>query len=202
MLDDFALCNSSATTPRMSNKQIILLDVDGLLANFVQGLIDTMSLPIKHDDWDSWSYHQKLGISDADMWAATHGDDWWLNLKPYPWAGYLVNSLKEFADVIYCTSPSLASDCTRQKIDWLRKHGFMSEAKNDYVIGPHKHLLARSGAILIDDSEANVSAFRNHSGVAWLFPAPWNVERCVDSFEMDGKIKSIIRTAWDVASEV
>ena len=186
----------------MENKQVVLLDMDGVIVNWIQGLIDTMALPIKHDDWDSWSYHQKIGISDSEMWAATHGDDWWLNLEPYPWATYLVNSLKEFSDVIYCTSPSLASNCTSQKIDWLRGHEFMSAYKNDYVIGPYKHLLARSGAMLIDDSESNVSAFRNHGGVAWLFPAPWNVGRCVGGIEMDGKIKSIIRSAWDVASEV
>jgi hypothetical protein len=161
-----------------------------------------MSLPIKHDDWDSWSFHLKLGISDNEMWAATRSvSDWWLNLEPYPWATYLVNSLKEFSDVVYCTSPSLDSDCTRQKIDWLRKHGFMSEDKNDYSLGPFKHLLAKSGAILIDDSETNVNAYRDSGGVAWLFPAPWNVARSFHSADMHRKIESILRSAWDIASD-
>ncbi len=48
---------------------------------------------------------------------------------------------------------------------------------NDYVIGPHKHLLAKSGGILIDDSDTNCQKFRLSGGTPILFPQPWNEMR-------------------------
>lgn len=157
--------------------QIFLLDIDGVLANFVQGLIDSTGWDITHDEWSSWSHHRTLGISDNQMWHPTNLEDWWVNLNPYPWALDLVLSLKEIGQVIYCTSPSISSSCPGQKIDWLRKHGLMGNRENSYQIGPHKDLFAKSGAILIDDYDINVSKFREANGKAILFPQPWNENR-------------------------
>jgi 5'(3')-deoxyribonucleotidase len=161
------------------SKQIFLLDMDGVIADFVSSLIVSLGVEnvSTHDDWTSWSYHQTIGITDEQMWKATHPDGWWLALKPYPWAHELVSMLKSRGQVIYCSSPSLKPNCASEKVQWLRNHGFMMESENAYSLGPHKELAARSGAILIDDSDSNYEKYVAAGGEAWLFPQPWNKNR-------------------------
>lgn len=156
---------------------VILLDVDGVICNFVEGLIRSHNWFITHDEYASWNHHRHLGMTDSDMWAPTNDGVWWTKLRPYPWAMYLVSELRERGEVIFCTSPSLDSTCPSQKVTWLRKHGFMSERKNDYQIGPRKELNAKSGAILIDDADSNFEKYVEHHGDAILFPQPWNANK-------------------------
>ena len=55
----------------------------------------------------------------------------------------------------------------------------MPQRRNDYQIGPRKELNAKSGAILIDDSDDNIRKYREAGGTAILFPQPWNERRLV-----------------------
>ncbi len=153
---------------------IFLLDVDGVLCDFVGGLIKSHGWPITHNEYTSWNHHRTFGVTDAEMWEPTNSGKWWLELEPYPWALRLVCQLQKLGEVIFCTSPSLDATCPSQKVQWLRNHGLMHSRKNDYQIGPRKELNAKSGAILIDDSDSNVTKFREHGGKAILFPQPWN----------------------------
>lgn len=159
---------------------ILLLDMDGVLVNFVDGIISSFGIEAKHDDWASWNYHKELGFTDEQMWAPTREAGWWEALNPYPWAGELVEYLRSSGfKVIFCTSPSTDSKCPMEKVNWLRKHGLMDHGKNDYQMGPMKELNAMSGAILIDDSDANVEKYQNAAGKAILFPQPWNNGRSI-----------------------
>lgn len=159
----------------------ILLDVDGVLCNFIDGIIKSKGLDITHDEWVNWNHHRYLGMTDEEFWDITRSPEWWLNLQPYPWASDLILVFNDLFDVVYCTSPSLDSSCPSQKVEWLRRQGFMSNSRNDYVIAPKKELLARPDAILIDDSHENCDKFRLAGGKAIVFPQPWN------SVEVDGK---------------
>lgn len=152
----------------------ILLDMDGVVANFVQGLIDTHEWNITHEEYDSWNWHRKL-MTDREMWAKTEVKDWWLNLKPYPWANELYSKLSLISNIIFCTSPNNDPECPSQKVKWLIKHNFMYN--NNYQIGKKKELNAASGAILIDDSDDNIEKYREAGGKAILFPQPWNKNR-------------------------
>lgn len=157
----------------MSHEHIILLDMDGVIVNFIDGIIKSLELDLSHDDWATWDYHEKLGISKSAFWRAMHEKDWWRSLLPYPWASELVRELKKDYEVVYCTSPSLDSSCPSQKIEWLRDYCFMG-MENAYQIGPMKCLNARSGAILIDDYDVNVDNYRMAGGRAITFPQAWN----------------------------
>lgn len=160
----------------------ILLDVDGVLCNFIDGIIKSKGLDITHDQW-KLNHHIHLGLTDEEFWDITRVPDWWLNLQPYPWASDLIGLFNDFFDVVYCTSPSLDSSCPSQKVEWLRRHGFMSETRNDYIIAPKKELLARPDAILIDDSFDNCDRFRLAGGKSIVFPQPWNSVRATDKVE-------------------
>lgn len=153
---------------------MILLDVDGVLANFIGSLIASLGLDISHDDWVTYDHHRTLGLTDDQMWAATRTPGWWSELYPYPWAHEIMSRLREIdPDIIFSTAPSADPKCAAEKIDWLRSYGFMG-SRNDFMIGPHKHLMAKSGALLIDDSDKNIAAFRTAGGLALTFPQPWN----------------------------
>ena len=164
---------------------IILLDVDGVVCNFVGGLIASHGWPIKHEEYTSWNHHRTLGMSDEEMWRPTNDGKWWTNLQEYDWAKRLVSELRQVGEVIFCTSPSLDATCPSQKVAWLRATGLMDSSKNDYQIGSRKELNAKSGAILIDDSDSNVFKYREHGGAAVLFPQPWNRSKTYSGDKVD-----------------
>lgn len=168
------------------NRPVILLDMDGVIANFVDQVIATFGWDIKHDDYSSWAYHQQMGLTDQQFWARIDSD-FWGRIEPYPWARSLVSHLRDKGEVIFATSPNLDSETPSAKVRWLRKHGLMSPLWNDYMIGPHKHLMANKQTILIDDSDSNVEKFRAAGGNAILFPQPWN-ERKADMADRAGRV--------------
>ena len=151
--------------------------MDGVLANFVGGIIKSHNLGITHDECDCWDFHRKHGLTDEQFWSPTNDGKWWTELEEYPWSKRLVLELRRLGEVIFCTSPSLDATCPSQKVAWLRSTGLMHENKNDYQIGGRKELNAGSGAILIDDSDSNVEKYRYCGGEAILFPQPWNKAR-------------------------
>lgn len=158
---------------------LILCDMDGVIANWVDGIIATHKWQTTHDDFRTWNHHEAFGFTEQQMWEPTFDGKWWSKLEPYPWANELVCELMELGDVIYCTSPNRDATCPSQKVQWLRHHGFMDEDGTNYQIGKRKELNAASGAILIDDSDANVQKYRDAGGIAILFPQPWNQARDV-----------------------
>ena len=162
----------------------VLLDMDGVIANFVQGQIDSQGLDITHNEWASWDFYQTLGLTDDQMWAPTFVDGWWSNLKVYDWAKDLVKFLRQTHKIVYCTSPSVDHKCPGEKILWLRQNGFMSWTRNDYQIGPNKELNAKSGVILIDDSDANGIEYTAQGGNFILFPQPWNANGYISEHSM------------------
>lgn len=156
---------------------LFLVDVDGVICDFISGLIKSHGWDMKHDDFASWSHHHSIGVTDEEMWSVTNDGEWWTKLPEYTWAQALMAGIRSRGDVVFCTSPSHDHTCPSQKVKWLRDHGFLGERSCDYQIGPRKELNAKSGAILVDDSDSNVSKYREAGGTAVLFPQPWNAGR-------------------------
>lgn len=70
---------------------------------------------------------------------------------------------------------------------------------NEYQIGPKKELNAKSGAILIDDSDKNVENYRAAGGCAILFPQPWNKNSQYIESRTDyvlTTLDNILKTNW------
>ena len=151
----------------------VLLDVDGVLANFVGGIIKSLGLSVDPHDCQVSDWHYVLGISDEEFLAPTMESGWWERLEPYPQALQMVRSIRNETSVVFATSPTYGPACASEKVRWLIGHGFLPAQSTDYMIGPHKHLMAGRG-YLIDDSDKNVAKFRKYGGNAFLFPQPWN----------------------------
>lgn len=176
---DFDLSTWSAYQgwKRMTGIAHILIDLDGVLADFVTAALDVQGLP--NVVVDRWEMHECCGLTASDFWGTIdrQGYEFWANIDPYPWKDELLALLPTTFTV--STTPSRHPNCAAGKTAWMHQHfrGTNGKVFRDYLIGEHKHLLAAPGRVLIDDSDKNCVKFCEHGGEAILFPQPWNKNR-------------------------
>jgi 5'(3')-deoxyribonucleotidase len=163
----------------MKQRQI-LLDMDGVLSNFVEGAIGQLNRELATDltvkeyvqkgyGWNMWEPYE---ITPNAWWSLLEKDpNIWSNLKPFPWAKQLYNKLKEFGEVTILTAPSENPYCAAQKIGWL--YGHLGINSSSVMIGSRKYLMAGNG-ILIDDYPKNVKDFTEAGGEGIVVPSNWN----------------------------
>lgn len=165
---------------------IIFLDVDEVLADFVGGACRTWGISKEEVEavWNrgTWEIVPPLskalkrgGVrgpdNDDEFWQKIHhvGEDFWTNLDPLPWAKDVVSYLSSLTkDWYVVSSPSLCPTSYSGKVKWFR--WFFGETFNQFILTTHKHLLARRDAVLIDDRESNLSAFKKAGGGTVVFP--------------------------------
>jgi 5'(3')-deoxyribonucleotidase len=150
----------------------ILLDCDGVLADFVTGTLKAHNRSEKHDDVGYWDYYLDWGMTAEEFWAPTKGWEFWNDLPKYPWADYLYQSLSDLGKVIIVTSPSDCPFASAGKTMWLQRN-FGIRAK-DIFIGGQKDAMALPTSVLVDDYPKNIEAFAKEGGKTVLFPQPWN----------------------------
>lgn len=152
----------------------VLLDLDGVIIDWVQGYIDWYEIDHVIDEHTSYD-----GI---DKWAAEKGmsrsesyrgltEEFWLGLKTFPWAPVMLDFLEPFRPVIL-TSPTLDNAGYRQA--WIAKNMPKYFRQKRYLIGPAKWAAASPNALLIDDKPENLEAFEAVGGHTIRFPQPWN----------------------------
>lgn len=166
---------------------VILLDMDGVLSDFVSSV--SRISPNPHDVYNKSESKRMFGNSEGspleeefsfdsvnEMWKTIDagGVDFWANIPAYPWAKHLIDVLSEFkARIVVCTSPSLSENSAAGKVIWLKKF-FETENFRDYMITPAKWAAASENTFLIDDHEGLIEKFKNRGGNGALWPAPWN----------------------------
>lgn len=148
----------------------ILLDMDGVTTNFVQGVADDFGVDV--EILDCWGLWTPLEISETEFWKWLNGKSakWWADLEPYPWAQELYELCRSIAPVTFATSPSKSPASYAGKRRWLDRHF----GKVDAMFGHQKELMSKSGVVLIDDADKNVNSFQ-YPGMTVLFPQPWNL---------------------------
>jgi 5'(3')-deoxyribonucleotidase len=157
----------------------ILLDMDGVIADFVSASLEVAKIPLTHDEVNMWDYYKPY-MTEKEFWTSIDTEpEFWRNIKPYPWAKRIVELCRSIAPTYFCSSPSQHHVSASDKILWLRTHGFMEHDKNDYLLTSHKWMAAGPGRILIDDSTHNVDSFNARGGLGLTFPQPWNEGRCI-----------------------
>jgi 5'(3')-deoxyribonucleotidase len=153
-------------------KPIILLDMDGVIADYVSGALISLGLDINTPITDM-EMAECLGITKEEFYAPQMADpDFWINLKPYPWMNELVDLVRSHGEVYIATAPNRHRG-VGDKIEWCRQHlGDWTQGK--VMVGKPKYLLAGPGRTLIDDHPENCEKFIEYGGNAILFPRPWN----------------------------
>jgi hypothetical protein len=122
--------------------------------------------------------------SNAQFWRTITRTNWaeCPTSEIFPWVLHKAARLVGRENVCLATRPTDCPECAAGKLDWI--HRVMPAwTHHQYAITPCKHLLARPGALLIDDHEDNIRRFENEGGHGALVPRPWNRLRQCDPFE-------------------
>lgn len=179
--------------PLIKEKMIVIktvyVDMDGVLVDFVGGVGKLYGIKDLTLEWSTyekslglspktWDVAKILDTSTEELWKKidSEGSAFWENLHDYSWAFSIYKSIEQILNIkpIILTSPSISSSCINGKIKWLKK--FFGKSFRNYIFCPaeHKHLLANSSTLLIDDSIKNCNKFHEAKGNVIVFPMPWN----------------------------
>jgi len=158
----------------------ILLDMDEVITDFTQGALILHGFSVEDLEKvrtpGSWDINTPLGLTPGQFWRPINeaGEQFWTDLEPLPWAHEVVDIVESlFPEEWYiASSPSWQIDSRTGKIKWLQN--FFGKQFDRFVLTPHKHLMAHSGSVLIDDRDYNVEKFREAGGHSIVFPTRGN----------------------------
>lgn len=163
-----------------SDRLPLLLDVDGVVLNFVQFYLDQVYLVtgkrIKPADIDSWNLEAACGMTQLEATQVNirinkpgmaHG------IEPLPNAVQAVHELREYTPIVFVTAP------------WAGSRTWASDRKNHLraIFGRDTEVISTDahtkrlvcGSTLVDDKVSTViewSEFHNKPAVLWS--APYN----------------------------
>lgn len=154
----------------------ILLDCDGILADFVGATLDYLNMGpvvkgymLTPDQVDGCDIAKSLGLDDFDsgrLYSHWRSAGFASALKPYYGAKDFVRELRKRGDVVVVTTP-LKDSLTWcwERTAWLSRHYGLT----DVVFTRDKSLV--SGDVLIDDHPTQL---QNFPGRRILLDRPWN----------------------------
>lgn len=153
-----------------SRKPVVLLDCDGILADFVTPVLDEVhrltGSRYSLDDLKTWEIFDTLPYGPeikSACYARMKEPGACAALTLYPGAKEAVAKIKELADLYILTSPMRSKTWAHERTDRLEKHFKIS---HDRVIHAHaKHLVV--GDVFIDDKPSNVASWRAHHPNGW-----------------------------------
>lgn len=157
--------------------KLIYLDVDGVLANYVEGILRlTGEKAVQHDDIKDYDIHKFISATQAwveeqrDMW----GGAFWENLPAYSNAKRIVAEAMGLADhVCFLTTPSGAIESRHGKLRWIENHFGPGLDVCFAQLGKH-HYAGCNRTLLIDDNPRTVLEFGQSGSAAIRQPRPWN----------------------------
>ena len=163
----------------------ILLDMDGVLVDFIGGLVRHLKLGrgVRSYIKKRFGTKQQCPYDLTELFDCSDDDlsealtvDFWANLKPTPWCKKLIEEICPSGSTFLCTSAGCLGDehepyfrnAILGKERWIVKH--LPVAFREQVIFAQWKTLLASGNILIDDTES----WRLFFPDMVLVPAPWN----------------------------
>lgn len=182
-------------------KPLFAVDVDGVLADFVGRLCERIVAraswcPVRPEDIRHWELSKCMSSSAFSVAIAVMNEPGFAySLDVYPGARELVDTARGLGDVVALTAP-LASSPTwiGERTAWLvERLGF---APRDIVFCPSAHKARFSADELIEDSETNLTAWRNNRlslDRGMLVARPWTHE--AERMTLDG-IRSVLQNTY------
>lgn len=156
----------------------ILLDMDGVLADFVGGIARAHGRPDPYTSKSSFGVfdiERLWGMTSKEFWFPADSLEFWAGLSPTPEAFPLVSlcqSLVGRHNIAILTSPSSSVQCIPGKRQWIDR--YFPQYASRMIFGSAKQFLAAPHRILIDDRDSNVDSFIMAGGPAILLPRLWN----------------------------
>lgn len=156
------------------------LDLDGVIVDFIAGIIKFWNLKCTHNDIKTWeSLYDFFDGTEEEFWAPLP-EIFWENLGFTPEAEAILDLIAPFKPTIL-TAPPWTGASGKQR--WIRKHLPEYFDHGRYLIGPDKDIVAGPGRVLIDDGEHNIDAWVEAGGLGILVPRPWNRNREQNTFD-------------------
>ena len=158
----------------------VLLDVDGVLADFVATYLEALALVTNRRRYaaeiTTWSFKDALGLSkevEGKVNAQLAKEGVASAMPVYSGAVKGVKSLTGVAEVYFVTSPFNSPTWTYDREKWLLKH-FGEEMSRRVVHTSQKHLV--KGDVFVDDKTANVRRWAKEwpLGTPVLWNQPYN----------------------------
>lgn len=147
-------------------RPVVLLDIDGVVANFVEGCLPIIRMitgrTYQHDDVTQWQIEKALGLDTeetAELYRNICQEGWCAHLRPYEGAKEGVAALRAFADVVPVTSHFFTSKhWVSERDEWIVEH--LGIPKTDIV---HTHAKYRVlGDVLVDDKTSHLDKWSAH----------------------------------------
>ena len=157
----------------------VLLDVDGVIADFVDGYLSLVTIAtgkrFGHEDVTEFDIGKALGLSDEEKRSvnALVMTGFCSGLRPLGDAVRGVAKLREVADVYVVTSPwNSCPTWTFEREQWLKRYVCIPHSR--VLHGSAKHLVRAD--FLVDDKTDTLRAWgeAHPEGTAVLWDSPWN----------------------------
>lgn len=151
----------------------LLLDMDGVIVDFIRGVIEYHKLDIAYEDV-LLDISKQSRMDPRDFYEPL-SEEFWTSLKWTPDGGKILSGILDFVDVsqiCLCTAPLMTKGCAQGKINWIEQN--LPVFRRQYLIGTAKQFAASPTTLLVDDSPRNCSEFAEAGGAYFLYPRPWN----------------------------
>ncbi len=162
----------------------VMLDLDDVLNNYTSHAMrylgcDDVEFPVgcgydivaainlTHPTQNEWTPDQVWGTLGVGFWYDMPVSDLCADII---WDCVRLVGLD---NVFICSSLTKNHHCTLGKLLWMERN-LPKWLCDQYILTPHKYLLADENTLLIDDYHGNTLAFERAGGRTLLVPRPWN----------------------------
>jgi len=163
---------------------LAFLDVDGVLADFPAAAFKHHGFPENTYDQPHakgiWDIELVVNWASGDFWSPLANHEFWANIPPMPDAFKILQLLeRRFGDNIvlltahskFTTEPN-NHHFSSGRHAWINR--YLPEYRDKFFIGRQKWRLAHPNAVLFDDKDENIHAFKKAGGKAITVPRAWN----------------------------
>lgn len=158
----------------MKKFDLIIIDMDGVLANFRKGVSNLFGVGLEM--MDGWNLYRTIGVDLDAFWSKiANEEDFWVNLEKFPYVDELIYMVEKYAsDIIICSHPPRYPGSYKGKKIWLDKNN-LGEYRH-FIGNADKGWLACENRVLIDDYMENVHSFERNGGKGILFPQIYSLQ--------------------------
>lgn len=164
----------------LSELPSVLLDIDGVAANFIAGCLPVIKnltgRDHHHDEVDNFFIEKALGLDDAQtgsLYEHVASPGWCRALPPYEGAREAVEAIRKFATIHAVTAQFFSGkQWTYDREEWIVEH--LGIPKTDVI---HTHAKWKiDGDVLVDDKVSHLVAWQKKHplGRAVLFKRRYN----------------------------
>lgn len=179
----------------------VFLDMDGVIVNWMDAAIKSCYLEVTPEIRAGLKNGNFIDVYVPNSWdyINPHGERWWEDLEPLPWAEELYRKLTEVIDVCILTSPGdpnknlmTVTNASVGKARWLAKHFPGCHT----MMGRSKHFCASPQSLLVDDYDRNIMSFIAWGGRSFLWPNQYKF------FDGDISVTEVIDNLLNCVSEL